>query len=65
MVSSRELYAYPCKGTGGHTKYALICNETWSAEAKWEGYKGDWKNITFNKTVVLMPEKTYNKIGVE
>jgi len=34
-------------------------NETWGAEAKWEGYAGDWKNISFNRTVILI-NKTYN-----
>ena len=35
-------------------------NETWCAEAKWEGYECDWKNISFNRTVILMPNETYN-----
>jgi len=55
-----KLYTYACEGTGGHTEYALICNSTWCASAKWGGYKGDWMNIPFNKTVVLMPYETYN-----
>ena len=59
-IIAEKLYTYPCAGTGGHTEYALICNSTWCAEAKWEGYKGDWKNITFNTTVVLMPYETYD-----
>jgi len=25
-----------------------------------KGYAGDWKNISFNRTVVLMPNETYN-----
>ena len=28
--------------------------------SEWEGYKGDWMNISFNKTVILMPYETYN-----
>ena len=59
-IIAEKLYTYPCAGTGGHTEYALICNSTWCASAKWEGYKGDWKNITFNTTVVLMPYETYD-----
>ena len=51
---------YPCEGTGGHTEYALIWNETWCAEASWKGYEDDWMNISFNKTVILMPYETYN-----
>jgi len=60
IIEISKLYTYPCAGTGGHTEYALICNSTWCAEAKWEGYKGYWKNITFNTTVVLMPYETYD-----
>ena len=59
-IIATKLYTYPCEGTGGHTEYARIWNETWNATATWDGYAGDWHNITFNKTVVLLPNKTYN-----
>jgi len=59
-IIATKLYTYACEGTGGHTEHALICNSTWCAEAKWEGYKEDWMNISFNRTVVLMPHETYN-----
>jgi len=59
-IIATKLYTYACEGTGGHTEHALICNSTWCAEAKWDGYKGDWMNISFNKTVILMPHETYN-----
>ena len=59
-VIATKLYTYACEGTGGHTEHALIRNETWCAEAKWDGYKEDWMNISFNKTVILMPYETYN-----
>jgi len=59
-IIATKLYTYACEGTGGHTEHALIWNKTWCAEAKWEGYKGDWMNISFNRTVVLMPYETYN-----
>jgi len=59
-IIATKLYTYACEGTGGHTEYALICNKTWCAEAKWEGYKEDWMNISFNRTVILMPYETYN-----
>ena len=55
-----KLYTYPCAGTGGHTEYARIWNKTWNATATWEGYASEWHNITFDKTVVLLPNKTYN-----
>ncbi len=59
-ITVSKLYIYPCIGTGGHTEYARIWNLTWNATAAWGGYAGDWKNITFDKTVVLLPNKTYN-----
>jgi len=59
-IIATKLYTYPCAGTGGHTEYARIWNKTCEATATWEGYAGDWHNITFNKTVVLLPNKTYN-----
>jgi len=59
-VIATKLYTYSCVGTGGHTEYAEIRNATWNATATWEGYAGDWHNITFDKTVVLLANKTYN-----
>jgi len=59
-IIATKLYTYACEGTGGHTEYALIWNETWCAYAEWDGYAGDWKNISFNRTVILMPNETYN-----
>jgi len=59
-VIATKLYTYPCEGTGGHTEYAYIWNETWNATATWDGYAGDWHNITFDKPIVLLPNKTYN-----
>ena len=59
-IIATKLYTYACEGTGGHTEHALICNSTWCAYAEWEGYKEDWMNISFNKTVILMPYEIYN-----
>ena len=60
MVST--LYTYPCPGTGGHTEYAAISysNGTIIAEAHWNGYIGDWHNISFNETFTLIENETYN-----
>jgi len=58
-IIATKLYTYPCPGTGGHTEYACIWNETWEANATWEGYAGDWHNISFDKTVVLLAGETY------
>jgi len=59
-IIATKLYTYPCIGTGGHTEYARIWNSTLDVNATWEGYAGDWHNITFGKPVVLLPNKTYN-----
>ena len=59
-VIATKLYTYPCTGTGGHTEYARIWNLTWNATATWKGYIGDWHNITFDKTVVLLANETYD-----
>ena len=59
-ITVNKLYTYPCTGTGGHTEYARIWNLTWNATATWEGYVGDWHNISFDKTVVLLAKEEYN-----
>ena len=59
-VVATKLYTYPCAGTGGHTEYAEIRNATWNATATWKGYAGDWHNISFDKTVVLLANETYD-----
>jgi len=58
-IIATKLYTYSCPGTGGHTEYARIWNATWEANATWEGYAGEWHNITFDKTVVLLAGETY------
>ncbi|MEA2033609.1 MAG: phospholipase D-like domain-containing protein [Euryarchaeota archaeon] len=59
-IAVNRLYTYPCTGTGGHTEYIKIGNETWNETAHWKGYKSDWHNITFDKTVVLSANETYD-----
>ena len=59
-IAVTGLYTYPCTGTGGHTEYIKIGNETWNKSAHWKGYKSNWHNISFDKTVVLRANKTYN-----
>jgi len=60
-ITVNKLYTYPCPGTGGHTEYVRIYNESGTiAEANWTGYKGDWHNITFDRAVVLLAGETYN-----
>ncbi|MDI6811304.1 MAG: hypothetical protein QMD80_06505 [archaeon] len=60
-ITVQKLYIYPCSGTGGHTEQIIIYNESGIvAEANWTGYVGDWHNITFDKSVVLLANETYN-----
>lgn len=63
-VTVSTLYTYPCSGTGGHTKYAKIWNESWEVEAYWEGYTGDWHTILFNESFPLVKDQTYNCVIV-
>ena len=55
-IQVSKIYTYSCIGTGGHTEYAKIYNDSWSIETlPWNGYKGDWHNLSFSK-----PFKLYN-----
>ncbi|KAF5437232.1 CASH domain-dontaining protein, partial [Candidatus Methanophagaceae archaeon] len=59
-ITVQTLYTYPCPGTGGHTKYARIWNDTWSGKATyWAGYQDDWHNISFNDPITLFAAKEY------
>ena len=59
-VIANKLYTYPCAGTGGHSEYMWIGNLSWNVSATWEGYTGDWHNLTFNETFELNEGETYN-----
>ena len=59
-IKVSKLYTYPCAGTGGHSEYARIWNTTLNVTARWEGYRGDWHNISFDKTFTLAAHETYN-----
>ncbi|MBL7118056.1 MAG: carboxypeptidase regulatory-like domain-containing protein, partial [Candidatus Syntrophoarchaeum sp.] len=60
-VFAQKMYTYPCAGTGGHSEYVRIWNESEIlAEENWKGYKGDWYNITFSKPFILLADGIYN-----
>ncbi len=59
-ITVSKLYTYPCVRTGGHTEYARIWNSTLDEITRWDGYKGDWHNISFNEPFTLLPNETYN-----
>jgi len=59
-ITVRKIYTYPCTGTGGHTEYVRIWNNSWDVTATWNGYAEDWHNITFDSPFVLEAGKTYS-----
>ena len=60
-IAVHRLYTYPCSGTGGHSEYVRIENNSgWNVTARWDGYSGDWRNITFEESFTLQPGVEYN-----
>ena len=61
-ITVSKLYTYPCSGTGGHSEYIKIWNNSadWNVTARWEGYSGDWHNISFDNFFTLEEGETYN-----
>jgi PKD repeat protein len=60
-ITVSKLYTYPCEGTGGHTNYARIWNNSHlDVNASWEGYVGDWHSISFSEPFTLVANETYN-----
>jgi hypothetical protein len=60
-INVSKMYTYPCAGTGGHTEYVKIWNESgWNATAIWTGYSvEDWHSLSFDQSFVLQPGETY------
>jgi len=60
-IEVSKLYTYPCAGTGGHTEYARIWNNSsLDVNASWKGYVGDWYNIPFSEPFTLVANEIYN-----
>jgi|LGVD01.1.fsa_nt_gb Tol biopolymer transport system component len=60
-ITVHKLYTYPCSGTGGHSEYVKIWNETWNGvDAYWKGYQEDGHTITFDSTFTLEAGTTYS-----
>ena len=60
-ITVSKLYTYPCVGTGGHSEYMKLWNNSgWNVTGKWDGYSGDWHNISFNNSFILKEGETYN-----
>ena len=58
-----KLYTYSCPGTGGHTEYVAFYydpNRTEIiTEGHWNGYTGDWHNITISPSFTMQAYHTY------
>jgi len=62
-ISVSKLYTYSCEGTGGHTKsIELYDNDTLIANGTWNGYVGDWHNITITPSVTLLKDYEYRYV---
>ena len=66
-ITVNKLYTYPCVGTGGHTEsIKLYKNGTLIASGSWDGYQGDYHNITIHNLtggaqyVTLLENHEYN-----
>ncbi len=60
-ITVNKMYTYPCAGTGGYTEYVRIYNDTGTiAEEHWEGYQGDYHNISFSQQFTLIGGEIYN-----
>ena len=60
-ISINKMYTYACAGTGGHTKYIEISNESGIvAIGQWEGYTGDGHTISLYPSFRMLMNRTYN-----
>jgi len=61
-IEVNRLYTYACTGTGGHTEYVRIWNETENVDGQgnWSGYPGDYHNVTISPAITLLQGHTYN-----
>ncbi len=63
-ITVNKAYTYPCAGTGGHSEYVKIWDETTGVcvVAEWDGYSGDYHNLSFNRTQTLREGFVYSYI---
>jgi subtilase family serine protease len=61
-IEVNRLYTYACAGTGGHTEYVRIWNESENVygQGNWSGYPGDYHNVTISPAITLLQGHTYN-----
>ena len=59
-ITVSKIFTYPCTGTGGHSEYVRIWGNRTDVNRTWNGYSGDWHNITFAEMFTLKEGITYN-----
>ncbi len=60
-ITVNKMYTYACPGTGGHTEYIELSNESGIvAIGHWTGYTGDRHNISFYPSFRMLANHTYN-----
>ena len=62
-ITVSTLYTYPCAGTGEHTESIELYdeNDTLIANGRWNGYIGDYRNITIHNQTGEAPYVTLLK----
>jgi len=64
-INVSTLYTYPCLGTGGHTESIELYDDGVPlATGTWNGYVGDWHNVTLTSTVTLLKDHEYRYVIV-
>ena len=62
-ISVSRLYTYSCPRTGGHTEsIELRENGDLIANGTWNGYKGDWHNLTITPSITLLKDHEYRYV---
>ena len=60
-IEVRQIYTYPCKGTGGHSERVIFYDgEDEIINVSWNGYQGDYHNTTVSPPVTLSAGKEYD-----
>ena len=59
-ITVRQIYTYPCAGTGGHSERVIFCEDGQEiANGSWNGYKDDYHNISFKTHFTLYAGVVY------
>lgn len=62
-ITVRQIYTYPCAGTGGYSENVIFCDYELGEieiDVSWDGYQGDYHNITVSPPVELLKDRVYN-----